>query len=122
MQYSQSDINNMRQDALRRTREMHRQSRNSNVQAAIPIEVKESEPENKPIVEEIKHEQYKKAIDTPKQNQKGNNFIGNILSDILGSEGGKLDSDKIIIIALIFILAKEGADLKLLLALGYILM
>ena len=122
MPYSQSDINNMRQDALRRTREMHRQSRNSNVQAAIPIEVKESEPEKETVAEEIKQEQFKKAIDTPKQNKKGGNFIGNILSDILGSEGGKLDSDKIIIIALIFILAKEGADLKLLLALGYILM
>ena len=35
---------------------------------------------------------------------------------------GKIDNDKIIIIALIFILAKEGADLKLLIALGYILM
>lgn len=122
MQYSQSDINNMRQDALRRTREMHRQSRNSNVQAAIPIEVKESEPEKEMPFDEIKSGQLNKTIDTPKQNQKGGNFIGNILSDILGSEGGKLDSDKIIIIALIFILAKEGADLKLLLALGYILM
>ena len=37
-------------------------------------------------------------------------------------DSGKLDNDKIIIIALIVILAKEGADLKLLLALGYILM
>lgn len=35
---------------------------------------------------------------------------------------GKPDNDKILIIALIVILAKEGADIKLLLALGYILM
>lgn len=35
---------------------------------------------------------------------------------------GRPDNDKIIIIALIVILAREGADLKLLLALGYILM
>ena len=34
----------------------------------------------------------------------------------------KLDDDKIIIVILLIILAREGADVKLLLALGYLLM
>lgn len=36
--------------------------------------------------------------------------------------GGKLDNDKLIIIALIFLLIKEGADIKLVIALAYILL
>ena len=35
---------------------------------------------------------------------------------------GSLDSDKILIGALIYMLIKEGADIKLIIALGYILM
>ena len=40
----------------------------------------------------------------------------------IGGINGKFDNDTIIIVLMIIILAKEGADLKLLLALGYILM
>lgn len=36
--------------------------------------------------------------------------------------GNSHDSDKLLVIALIFLLAKEGADMKLILALGYILL
>ncbi|SHM24286.1 hypothetical protein [Ruminococcus flavefaciens] len=36
-------------------------------------------------------------------------------------EGG-IDSDKLLIAALLYILIKEGADIKLIIALGYILM
>ncbi|MGN0622003.1 MAG: hypothetical protein ACI4I9_09050 [Porcipelethomonas sp.] len=119
MQYSQSDINNMRQEALRRTREMHRKSRNSSVQAELPEQsdiVEKDEPlkqEKMPSSENISGEMKNTGA-------KSSSFLNVLLSDIFG--GGKLDNDKIIIIALIFILAKEGADLKLLLALGYILM
>lgn len=115
LNYSQSDMNFMRQDALRRTREMHRQNRNdkNNVQAAkMPSS----------HTQETTAKQNKKSMETPppevKKNSTGglNGLLSGIFSD------GKLDNDKIIIIALIVILAKEGADLKLLLALGYILM
>lgn len=44
-----------------------------------------------------------------------NRIIQNIIGD--GS-----DSDKLLVIALIFLLAREGADMKLILALGYILL
>lgn len=113
MDYSQSDINHMRQDALRRTREMHSRSGYSknNVQA------KESPP--------ISSEQFKINENERKENasavyKNNSNPLNGLLSGFLSD--GKIDNDKIIIIALIFILAKEGADLKLLIALGYILM
>lgn len=113
MNYSQSDINHMRQDALRRTREMHSRSGYSknNVQA------KESTP--------VSAEQFINNENAPKGNpsaayKNNSNPLNGLLSGIFTD--GKLDNDKIIIIALIFILAKEGADLKLLIALGYILM
>lgn len=46
--------------------------------------------------------------------------IGGLLDGFLG-DGKKIDQDKIIIIMLIILLARQGADLKLLLALGYII-
>lgn len=42
-----------------------------------------------------------------------------IIENIIGNSR---DSDKLLVIALIFLLAKEGADMKLILALGYILL
>ncbi len=43
----------------------------------------------------------------------------NIIEKLLGND---MDSDKLLILALIFLLIKEGADTKLILALGYILL
>ncbi|MCD7800338.1 MAG: hypothetical protein LUG94_03910 [Ruminococcus sp.] len=57
-----------------------------------------------------------------------NRFIGNPISsilDIFNSKNGSLDKDKIIILILIYLLYKEDkkkVNLKLLLALGYILL
>lgn len=49
--------------------------------------------------------------------------IPNVLSEILGNIlSGDLDSDRLLIIALMFVLIKEGADKTLILALGYILL
>ncbi len=42
-----------------------------------------------------------------------------IIENIIGKSP---DSDKLLVIALIFLLLKEGADMKLILALGYILL
>lgn len=68
-------------------------------------------PPSEPTEEQIRNE--KKSA--PKRN-----IQKKTLADFFGSGG--VDNDKIIIIALIVILAREGADIKLLLALGYILM
>jgi len=43
----------------------------------------------------------------------------NIIERFFGSNP---DSDKLLILALMFMLVKEGADMKLILALGYILL
>lgn len=104
MVYSQSEIDSMRRDALRRTREMHSnaQKMESDVQAEAP-------PPEKP----------KEAVNNTAQ-QGSNNPLGSLFSGIFSN--GKIDNDKLIIIMLIIILAKEGADLKLLIALGYIIM
>ncbi|MCM1228290.1 MAG: hypothetical protein NC320_12880 [Clostridium sp.] len=92
MNYINADMGNMRRDALRRSRELHRESE------------KESMSENA-----CRNSQGVRTDGV-------NGFLSKFFSE------GKPDSDKIIIAALIIILAGEGADLKLLLALGYILL
>ncbi len=46
-------------------------------------------------------------------------FIASLADDLF--DGG-IDSDKLLIAALLYLLIKEGADIKLIIALGYILM
>ncbi len=106
MNYSQSDIETMRKDALRRTREMHSnaQRQKNNIRKETPSV--SSQKMSEPLKNENK--------------SCGSNPLNDILSGIFSD--GRIDSDKLIIIMLIVILAKEGADLKLLIALGYILM
>lgn len=50
-----------------------------------------------------------------------NNLLGGVLNNFLYDSQGKIDTEKLLVIGLIFLLAKEGVDIKLLLALGYIL-
>lgn len=116
MNYSRSDIESMRRDALRRTREMHNKvsSNESNVQAnKSPEHSKEKEPD--PSEKKASEECSTKRV-APQNVNPLNNLFSGLFS------GEKMDSDKLILILLIFVLAKEGADLKLLIALGYILM
>jgi hypothetical protein len=58
-----------------------------------------------------------------------NGILGGLLSDssgllggLLSDSDGSLDTEKILIAVLLFILAKEGKDIKLMMALGYILL
>lgn len=119
MDYDNQDMNFMRRDALRRTREMHRQGdQRYNVQAhpphtAIPIH-NESESDFQNAAENCTPQMQS----LPERNFKKKQ--GSIFSGLFSGEN--TDSDLILIIALIVILSKEGADLKLLIALGYILM
>lgn len=116
MNYSRSDIESMRRDALRRTREMHNKvsPSQSNVQAnKSPEPSKEKEPETS---KEKAPEEYNTKRIAPQNGNPFNNLFSGLFS------GEKMDSDKLMLILLIFVLAKEGADLKLLIALGYILM
>lgn len=56
---------------------------------------------------------------TVKASAQGSGIKISPFSDILGK---KFDADQLLIAALLLILVKEGADMKLILALGYILM
>lgn len=107
LDYTQADINSMRRDALRRTREMHSHA----------LRQSEQVQEKAPPLQDIHDTECKTQ---PKPPKKQNNPINTLLSGLF--TGGKIDNDKIIIILLIILLAREGADLKLLIALGYILM
>ncbi len=98
--FNEKDLNTMRQDALRRMREMQRR--------AMP-----RPPEGGP---------------SPKPRE-GSTFP--LLGALAGGERGSrtfniggmaIDEEKAMIAMLIYILYKQGADIKLLLALGYLLM
>ena len=101
--YNEQDIDRMRQDALRRMREMRRRV------------------DPPPAPEEPRR---------PQQSPPRSNAGGLISSLLLGSEGEGLfniagiavDEEKALIAMLIYILYKQGADVKLLLALGYLLL
>lgn len=94
----------MQEDAIRRVREMQRRSRSM---------VDNSEDHQPPPAEDPKPEPG-----------------SDILSSILGSGGRelfrldniKIDEEKALIGLLIYILYKQGADVKLLLGLGYLLL
>ena len=63
-----------------------------------------------------------KAIDKSHESgeqKSGKDLFGGIIEEFL--DGG-IDSDKLLIAAILYILIKEGADIKLIIALGYILM
>lgn len=149
MANNRPEMNSMHRDALRRTREMYRQDINkNNVQAqaqrqprsmasadipplvpadipplaSVDIPPLQKAPEPEKVFEPDPKGKANQKQDTSSANpkKKNNGILGGLLSGIFPD--GNLDKDKIIIIALIVILAKEGVDLKLLLALGYILM
>ena len=102
LDYSKSDIDFMRKDAIRRTREMHSQINKSEMKVQAEKNECNKAQKNKPSEN--------------KWNSDSKNLFSNLFSD------AKLDNDKIILIILIIFLAREGTDLKLLIALGYILM
>ena len=103
MNYSRSDIEHMREDALRRTREMHSRARSEGRQ------------------ESRTHEEHHDGVQAGSScKEESGNKPGSILGGLLPDN--KIDGDKLILILLIIILSNEGADLKLLIALGYILL
>lgn len=116
MDYSRSDIESMRRDALRRTQEMHNKvhTGESGVQAKkAPEPSKENEPGPSP-------EKTPDECSIKGESPQNGSPLSNMFSGLLSGE--KMDADKLMLILLIFVLAKEGADLKLLIALGYIFM
>lgn len=116
--YDSRQMNKMRQDAIHRSQEMYRRSMvNSSHysqgqrQHHEPQPEAEPEPRQKQQASEPEPERLKSPV-SEKQH-----------ADLLkGLFEGKIDSEKLMIIALMVILIREGADMKLILALGYILL
>ena len=125
MAYDNGQFNNMRNDAIRRTREMYRNSM-VNTSHYSQADNYRSNNNNKEDIQEITEipepeihrENMPSGINKSHNQNHGKSVIPEGLGKIIG-EG--LDSEKLTIIALMIILAKEGADMKLILALGYIL-
>lgn len=110
MAYSENDISSMKQEAIRRVREMQKRS-----QSVLQGHSESAE----------KQEQQKP--------QTTNGEIGSLLSSILSGKsksdgksidiaGVSIDEEKALVGILIYILYKQGADIKLLLGLGYLLL
>lgn len=99
-------INKMRQDAIRRSREMSGPMLGSADSDIPPDRLKSNISDSG-----------EKISDQSKQPSK--NPLGGIIDEIFG---GALDSDKLLIAAILLMLMKEGGDKRLILALGYILM
>lgn len=125
MAYDNGQFNNMRNDAIRRTREMYRNSM-VNTSHYSQADNYRNDNNNKEDIQEISEipepeihqENMPSGINKSRNHNHGKSAIPEGLGKIIG-EG--LDSEKLTIIALMIILAKEGADMKLILALGYIL-
>ena len=97
-------MNRMRQDAIRRSNEMHRRS------AVSSSHYSGDEVRDIPPLPDV-------PADAPaNENSKQ---LSDLLSGLL-SDG--LDADKLLIAAVLLLLLYEGGDKKLLIALGYILM
>lgn len=113
-------------DAVRRTKEMHSRSQcngcNENTCSG-----KNCRNEEECIYNQKNQNTNSNTANAGQYNQKPNyqNGIQDIINNIISSFSGKnnkIDSDMLIIILFLIILARDGADKKLLLALGYILM
>ncbi len=108
--FPQSSFDAMRQDAIRRSREMHRR--------AVPPPMPENpppppEPPAPPEPEKHHH----RPPEAPPPSSPPPNLPTELFSFFT-----KLDSDRILIGAILYILWKEKADTALLLALAYILL
>ncbi|MBQ8297371.1 MAG: hypothetical protein IJX77_06275 [Ruminococcus sp.] len=119
--YDNRQMKHMRQDAIRRSQEMHNRSVSDN-QNCFQGHHKTAGDHA------FRREQNDNTVSSdtvqPRHPPHAGVRKGNQMPDLLEKlSGGKiLDSEKLLIIALMILLAKEGADMKLILALGYILL
>ena len=100
----------MQQEALDRMREMQRRSR-------TVINPPPPEPAPEPPLPNPPPANNPPSRPAFQPNLNVNNLFQNILGD-----GLKLDSEKALILMMLFVLYKNKADIKLLLALGYLLL
>ena len=114
--YDEASFDRMRQEAVARAREMQRR-------AQIPVNFSSAGRESERRPEAPSGHSAPPPPPSPPSNTtpQKNSGIGGILSSILGNDT-KIDEEKALIGMLIYILYKNGADVKLMLALGYLLL
>ena len=98
------DFNRMQEEALSRLREMQKRSKTA-VNRPQPEQPPPPEPRPRPAQQR----------QSPRQPAPSADPLRALLGDI------KIDSEKALILLMLFVLYKNNADLKLLLALGYLL-
>ena len=104
--YTREEMMAMQKDAERRVREMQERSKSlvsNDLQPTVPQPQPPPPPKPKP-----------QPIHNETHANKG--FLEGLFPDI------KIDEEKALIIFLLIILARNGADMKMLIALGYLLM
>lgn len=109
------DFNRMQEEALARLREMQRRSR-----TAVNQPRHETPPPPPPEPEPPKFSpppQRQRPLSAPPQRQPS--LTPDIFKNLLGDM--KIDSEKALILLMLYVLYKNKADMKLLLALGYLL-
>ncbi len=100
MAYSEASMRDMQQDALERLREMQARSKTAITPVIAEPEVTET------------------ASPMANMQTQQNNMQQNGLSGLLGGLGG----DKLLLLLILYLLYKNKADMKLLLAIGYLLL
>lgn len=108
-----SDDNNfttMQEEAIRRVREMQRRSRS----------IVGASPDSEPAPPNAEENPRTQNVHSPQKAPQSSSLLSGLLGGNLGDI--KIDEEKALIGLLIYILYKQGADIKLLLALGYLLL
>lgn len=114
--YSRNQYNYMRNGGI------------NNVRNPLPLEVNSNSnsiPSDVPPKPPTKEEPNNSSSQQTHSNLNSNSnvpFNVNGLLNFMNSTTGAIDKDKLIILFLIYLLFKEGSNLKLLLALGYIIL
>ena len=112
--YSRAEMQAMQQDAVKRVREMQARSQNfinGNGKEQCRPEPPPPPPKKEPPPPPLPQNNF------CQNNIQGNgSFLSGLIPDI------KIDEEKALIIFILIILARNGADMKILLALGYLLM
>lgn len=114
------EFSKMQEEALRRLEEMRRRSRTVVGNTEEPGHSAESENRNHESPEQSASSAADNGNIHNNQQGRGRMQLSDILKSILG-DGIKLDTDRILILALLFMLYKNKADIKLLAALAYLM-
>lgn len=115
-----AEFSKMQEEALKRLEEMRRRSR-----TVVGNREETNSDRSRTENSQEKAEQAASQINNGgniHNNEQGNNKmqLSDIIKSVLG-DGIKLDTDRILILALLFMLYKNKADIKLLVALAYLM-